>query len=206
MDGARVLRNLGNRSDIRALHRRVGRRLGQYQGRVVAHRCGDVVRIRRVGERVVDAETAQDLGAETVGSTIRDVGDDGVFARLEKREHRREHGAHAGAETRAVDTALEIGEFRLERLDGRVARTRVGETLAQVFVDRRLHVGGRLVDRREDRSRNRIRRYAGMNLPGSEAHFFSLLGRYGCYELPNCNGSSGSTPSINCFLRSRLVS
>ena len=58
-DGFGFLRDLGDRRNVRALHRRVCRSLGQDQRSVVAHRCGDVIRVRRIGKCVFDADLAE---------------------------------------------------------------------------------------------------------------------------------------------------
>ncbi len=201
MHGTRLAGDRRNSGDIGTFHCRVGRRFGKDHPRVIAHGCRNVVRVGGVGEGVVDTEAAQDLGAQPIRAPVGNIRDDGVRAGFEECEHRCEYRTHASAETGAVDAALEIGEFEFERLDCRVARARVGESLAQVFIDRRLHVGRRLIDRREDRAGRRIRRDAGMDLACAKAHGEILF-----YASRNCNGSSASTPGMNCCLRSRLVS
>ncbi len=64
----------------RELQRRVGRRLGEHQLRVVAHGLADRLRVRRVDERELDAEARVDLRREPIRAAVRDVGDDRVIA------------------------------------------------------------------------------------------------------------------------------
>ena len=130
VDGVRDLalfRDLRDRRDVAELQRRVCRRLGENQLRVVAQRLADGLRIGAIRERELDAEARVDLGREAIRAAVRDVRDHRVVA---GRERCLEHDLlrrHAGRVARAGGAVLEHRELLLERAHGRVAAARVRE-------------------------------------------------------------------------------
>ena len=72
-------------------------------------------------------------------------------------------GRHARREAAAAGGALELGDLGLEHGDGRVCRAAVAVALGHVRVDRLLHEGRRLVDRRQDAARRGVWSHSRMH-------------------------------------------
>ena len=173
VDDVHRLRCLGNfrdRCNIRQLHRRVCRRFGQEQFRVLAHRRFYLRRVRGIRKRELDAEAAEHFRAQAVSATVGNVGNDRVIASAQERQHRAVHRRHAGRETGRIRAAFEFGQFFLQRAHGRVAGTRIGIAFLQIGVDRFLDEGRRLVDRGQDAAGGRVGRDAGVNLFAAKPH------------------------------------
>ena len=171
---AGFLGNCRNRCNIRAFHGRVGWCFGQYQACIVTHRSRDLVGLRGVGESELDAKAAQYLGAQAVSTTIGNVRNDCVVTGAQKGQHHALHRRHSGAKTNAVHATFQVIQFELKRTHRRVAGAGIRVALGQVFIDRRLNVSGRLVDRCQDRPGLGIRGNAGVNLSCGKTHIFIL--------------------------------
>src|SRR6478672_10180979 len=87
---------------------------------------------------------------------------------------------------------LDRGDVAFDREPRRVLRARVLEAL--VMADRFLHVGRRLIDRRDDRAGRRIRLLPGVDADGGEAR---TLGKFHvAYFFPNIASSIATLCSI----------
>ena len=89
-----------------------------------------------------------------------------MVAGHEQRRHGADRG-HAGCEGEPLSAALDRREVALERFPRRVLRARV--LVALVPAERFLHVGGRLVDRRDDRAGRWIRFLPGVQAQRAES-------------------------------------
>ena len=91
-------------------------------------------------------------------------GDHAAWARVGRVERAGGRGGrHARREAAAAGGALELGDLGLEHGDGRVRRAAVAVALGHVRVDRLLHEGRRLVDRRQDAARRGVWSHSRMH-------------------------------------------
>ena len=161
-----AVRDLARRREIGQPHHRVGRRLEQQEARRRLDRRRDRVHVARVHVARRDALPRQDLLEQAIGAAVGVVADDGVVADLEERGHGAD-GRHARGEGVAGRAALERGDVGLERGARRVLGA--GVFVALVLAQRLLHVGRRLVDRRDDRACRRVGLLAGVDADRGEA-------------------------------------
>src|SRR6516162_9192020 len=92
-----------------------------------------------------------------------------MIARFEQRRDGAD-GGHARREREPGRAALDVGDVSLERLAGRVLRTCV--LVALVFPELFLYVGGRLINRRDDRAGRRVGLLAGVQTTRAESRVF----------------------------------
>ena len=157
----------GDRRDVDDVEQRVRRCLDPDQPRVGDMRVGvgrQLVRCR-IGEPV--ALRLVDLREHPVRPAVHVVHADDLVAGVEQ-VHDRGRRAEPGRERMPVRCVLERGEALLECRPGRVRDA--GVVVALVDADRFLRERRRLVDRRGERARRRVRGLAGMDRPGLEVH------------------------------------
>ena len=103
-------------------------------------------------------------------AAVDDVRDHRVLARVQERHHYRGGGRHAGAEAGAAGPALQGADTLFQRDHGGIAGARVRVPLRHVVFHRLLDVGGRLVDRSQDRSGHRVGGDSSVHFPRLELH------------------------------------
>ena len=138
----------------------------------------DQVELRGIDVGEVEPELAADPLEETERAAVGVVADDEVIAGFEPGQDRVDRG-HARGEGERGRAALDGGEVGLERHARGILRAAVFEAL--VLAESLLHVGGGLIDRRDDGAGGRIGCLAGVNADRAEAcgvvefHSVSLL-------------------------------
>ena len=161
------LRRGGDRGDVDDVEQRVRRRLDPDEPCVGDVRVG--VGRELVGRRVREPVALRlvDLREHPVRAAVHVVDADDVVARVEQ-VHDRGRRPDPGRERVAVRGVLERCEALLERRSRRVRAARV--VVALVDADGLLRERRRLVDRRRDRARRRVRLLAGVDRAGVEVH------------------------------------
>ena len=120
---------------------------------------------------------------EPVRAAVQVVRQHDVRAGTRDRRDQRMLRRHAGRK-RAREPALELAQRRLQRRAGRVGAPRVAE-LPDVLARRGLHVGRRLVDRRDDRAEGRVGLEARVDAAGGElGHVTSDSSRSARVRMP----------------------
>ena len=123
-----LLGELADRLDVRDAPGRVRGGLEVDHLGVVADGLRDLLDLRRVDGGGLDAVLRDGL-EEAHGAAVQRVAPDHVLARVHERPHGARDGAHAGAERRARDAALHLGDELLELVHGGVAEARVDVAL-----------------------------------------------------------------------------
>ena len=163
--GLMPMSEIGGGAEVGDPHDRVARRLDEEQSGRGSEGSLDRVEIGgiHVAERQLIAR--QDLVEEPERPAVDVVGDDHVIARL---EHRRDgiDRRHARRERKRRLAGLHRGDVAFERGARRVLRP--GVFVALVPAERVLDVGGRLINRRDDRSGRRVGLLAGVETDGAE--------------------------------------
>ena len=147
------------------LHHRIGRRLDEQHARRGRDRLLDLVQIRGVDVGEGDRRARQHLVEEPERPAVGVPRDDHMVAGLEHRADRADR-RHAGRKRERRLAAFDPRDVALEREARRILRARVLEA----FVDAELvlHVGGGLVNRRDDGAGGWIRLLAGVQADGAE--------------------------------------
>ena len=140
--------------DVGQPQHRVGRRLEEQHPRLRRDRGLDLIELRGVDVAERQPVARQHLVEQPERAAVGVVGDDDVIAGREQLGDRVDR-RHARGEGEAGPAALDRREVGFERGARRVLRARV--LVALVPAELLLHVGGRLVDRRDDRARRRVR-------------------------------------------------
>ena len=163
-------RDPGYGGNVGELEGGIGGRLGEEQPGVVPQRGAHRIRIGGIDKAELDAEAVQHPGGKAMRAAVDDVRDHRVLARVQERHHHRGGGRHAGAEAGAACPALQGADTLFQRDHGGVSGARVRVPLRHVIFHRLLDVGGRLVDRSQDRSGHRVGGDSGVHFPRLELH------------------------------------
>jgi hypothetical protein len=146
----------------------------------VTDRGPDLVEIAHLHRVHLDAPRPVDAGDEAVGPAVDVVAEHHVVAGTQHRPEEGVLGREAGGEGQPEPGALEGGEQGLQGVARRVAGAGVLVPAAQA-ADPVLDERGGLVDRRDDGTRRRVERLAGVDGAGVEAggHGFPRVRRTG---------------------------
>ena len=159
--------NLADRGDVGDLQHRVGRRLDEQVLGVGLDRRPDQLGFGGVDVREVETELAAHPLEQPEGAAIRVVAHQHVIARLEPGQHRVD-GRHARGKGKRRGPGFDGRDVSLQRHARRVLGAAIlepGVRLAEAI----LHIGGGLVNRRDDRAGGRVRFLTGMNANSAEA-------------------------------------
>ncbi len=140
----------------------VSRCFSENQLCVFANSVLDVSRIGGINKTDLESPAIQYLGGNAVCAAVDHVRQNNVITGTDHADDGATGGRHAGSETKAAHAAFECGNFFFQRGDGRVAGTTIGVSLFQILLDRFLNIGSGLINRRQNRTGDRIRRNAGM--------------------------------------------
>ena len=166
---------VGESGDVGDLHERVGRRLDPEHRllRRTLQRGTDLVEVAHVDDDELDAPRHVQPTDQAVGAAVHVVPHHHAGARAECGPEQGVLGGEAGGERVRGHAPVEVGEQRLQGVPRRVAGAGVLVAVPHA-ADAVLHVGGRQVDRRDDRAGGAVGVLAGVDGAGAE------LGHAGC--------------------------
>lgn len=165
MDGAVIVGHLGDDIQIDKRQNGVGGSLGKDHLRVGLHVPFDLLGVAEIAKCVLNTKVCEMLTRDTVGTSVRAVGDDAVVPSLQPTCKNSGCGGHTGPKAGGTEAVFELGDLLFKRLHRGVVGTGIRIALGEVIFDGLLNEGGGEIARSHDSSGFLFRLHSGMDQP-----------------------------------------